>query len=138
MKVKLIQDSIVFISGLTRTQLEEANKFVPASTTLMVRDKDTKKATPICMVAYAPEGSVCANGIVFDSTTDDGFMCKTLIANQGHDEHLDAEAKVKAVSETFAGLILKMNDLEDQVKAALEDNAAKIATACDSVEVVEL
>ena len=49
-----------------------------------------------------------------------------------------AEEKVKAVSETFAGLILKMNDLEDQVKAALEDNAAKIATACDSIEVVEL
>lgn len=138
MKVKLIQDSIVFVSGLTKAQLEEANKFVPSATTLMVKDEETKKASPICMVAYAEDGSVCDNGIVFDSTTEDGFMCKTLVATQGNDAPMSSEEKVKAVSETFAGLILKMNDLEEQVINALEDNAAKIAAAKQSIETIAL
>jgi hypothetical protein len=138
MKIKLVQDSIIFISGLTKTELDEATRFCPASLTLKVRDEATKKETPICAVCYAEEGSVSNNGVVFDSTTEDGFMCKTLIASQGNDEHISAEEKVKAITEEFASLILKMNDLEMQIKAALEDNAAKITAARDSVEVVSL
>lgn len=138
MKIKLVQDSIIFISGLKKTELDEATRFCPASLTLKVKDEATKKETPICAVCYADEGSVSQNGIVFDSTTEEGYMCKTLVAAQGYDEHISAEDKVKAVSEEFATLILKMNDLEAQIKSALEDNAAKIAAACDSVEVVTL
>jgi hypothetical protein len=138
MKIKLVQDSIVFISAIKLEELMEAKRFVPEACTLTVRDEESKKAKPVCAIAYADEGSVCDNGIVFDSTTDDGFMCKTLLASQGTDEHLTAEERVKLVSENFAGLILKMNELEEQIKAAIEDNAAKIAAAKQSVEVVNI
>ena len=138
MKIKLVQDSIIFISGLTKEQFEEAIRFCPEALTLKVKDEASKKETPVCAVAYAGEGSVSQNGVVFDSTTEEGYMCKTLIASQGYDEHVSAEDKIGAVTEEFASLILKMNDLEAQVLAALEDNAAKIAAARGSVEVVAL
>lgn len=138
MKIKLVQDSIVFISGLTKEELVEAKKFVPEACVLSVRDKETKKTKPICAIAYAEEGSVCDNGIVYDSTTDDGFMCKTLLASQGMDEHIPAEERVKIVSENFASLILKMNELEEKIKIALADNAARIDAAKTSIEVVAL
>lgn len=138
MLVKLIQDSVIFVSGLTKEELAEANKFCPGATTLSVKDEDTKKVRPICMVAFAAEGSVSDNGIVFDSTTEDGKMCKTIVISQGLDEHVSAEAKEKAVAESFASLILNMNDLEAQVKAALSDNADKIDTAKNSIETINL
>ena len=138
MKIKLVQDSIIFISGLKKSELDEATRFCPASLTLKVKDEATKKETPICAVCYADEGSVSNNGIVFDSTTEEGYMCKTLVAAQGYDEHVSSEEKIKAVSEEFASLILKMNDLEAQILGALADNAAKITAARDSVEVVAL
>lgn len=138
MKIKLVQDSIIFISGLKKEELEEANRFCAGACTLYSQDAESKKKTPVCAVAYAEEGSVSDNGIVYDSTTEDGFMCKTLIAIQGNDESLSAEEKIKAVSETFAGLILNMNELEDQIKVALDNNAAKINAAKNSIETVTL
>jgi len=138
MKIKLVQDSIIFISNLTQQEFAEATRFCPEALTLVAKDEATKKTTPICAIAYASEGSVSQNGVVFDSTTEDGYMCKTLVATQGYDAHVSAEDKVKAVSEEFASLILKMNTLEEQIKDALEDNAAKITAARDSVEIVSL
>lgn len=138
MKIKLVQDSIIFISELKKTEFDEASRFCPESLTLTVKDEATKKVTPVCAVCYTDEGSVSQNGIVFDSTTEEGYMCKTLVATQGYDEHVSSENKIKAVSEEFASLILRMNDLEAQIKSALNDNAAKIAAARDSIKVVEL
>jgi hypothetical protein len=138
MKIKLVQDSIIFISGLTREEFFEAQRFCNEACVLKVKDVETKKETPVCVVAYADEGSVSQNGIVFDSTTEEGFMCKTLIASQGNDEHVPAAEKVQAISREFAGLVLNMNALEEQIKAALSDNAAKIDAAKNSIEVVEL
>lgn len=138
MKVKLVQDSIIFISGLKKTEYEEAMKFVPSACTLTVKNEETKKATPVCALAYATEGSVSENGIVFDSVTDDGYMCKTLVATAGFDTALSAEDKEKAVAESFAGVILKMNDLEAQVKNALAENANKIAAAKSAIKTVNI
>ena len=138
MKIKLVQDSIVFISGLTQKELDEANRFCPGATTLIHKDEDTKKAEPVCMIAYAGEGSISDNGIVFDSTTENGYMCKTLVAAQGFDEPLSVEEKVKALSEEFASLILNMNELENQIKESLKANAEKINAALNSIEAVEL
>lgn len=138
MKIKLVQDSIIFISGLKKSQYDEAQRFCPKACTLTLRDEATKKETPVCGIAYADEGSVSGNGVVFDSTTEDGFMCKTLVAAQGYDEHISNEEKIKAISEEFASLILNMNELEAQIIVALSDNASKIATAKDSVEVVNI
>jgi hypothetical protein len=138
MKIKLVQDSIIFISGLKKEELLEAIRFCPEACTLTVRDEETKKAVPVCAIAYAEEGSVSQNGVVFDSTTEKGYMCKTLIASQGYDEHVSDKDKVKAVSEEFASLILKMNDLEAQISTALANNAAKITAALDSIEAVNI
>ena len=138
MKIKLVQDSIIFISGLKKSEFDEANRFCPEALTLKVKDEQTKKETPVCGIAYANEGSVSNNGIVFDSTTEEGFMCKTLIAAQGYDKHVSAEDKVECVSEEFASLIVKMNELETQVASALTTNAEKIANARQSVEVIGL
>lgn len=138
MKIKLVQDSIIFVSALTRAELKEAERFCPNSTTLYVKDAKTKQTTPVCAVAYAAEGSISDNGIVYDSVTDEGLMCKTLIAAEGYDEHLTVEDKIKSISETFAGLILKMNTLEGQIKKDLEANAEKITAAKNSIEVVKL
>jgi hypothetical protein len=138
MKIKLVQDSIIFISGLTKTNLDKAIRFCPEACTLFTQDEATKKRIPVCAIAYATEGSVSQNGLVFDSTTEDGYMCKTLIASQGNDEHVSAEDKVKCISEEFAGLILKMNELEANITSALNDNEAKITAAMGNVEVVTL
>ena len=138
MKIKLVQDSIIFISGLKKAEYEEAMRFCPKACTLLARDEVSKKETPIGGIAYAAEGSVSQNGVVFDSTTEDGYMCKTLIATQGNDNHVAIEDKVQAVSEEFASLILKMNELEAQIKEALSVNAEKIASARESIEAVEL
>lgn len=138
MKIKLVQDSIIFISGLKKSEFDEATRFCSDALTLKVKDEETKKVRPICGICYADEGSISQNGIVFDSTTEEGYMCKTLVAAQGYDEHVSSEDKIKAITEEFAGLILKMNDLETQVKRELNDNAAKIDAARNSVEVVTL
>lgn len=138
MKVKLVQDSIIFVSSLKKEALLEAQRFVPQACTLLAKDEETKKTTPICSIAYMTNGGISDNGVVFDSVTEDGYMCKTLVATAGEDPALSTEEKVKLVSERYAGLILKMNDLEAQIKEALNDNAAKIATARESIEAVNI
>lgn len=138
MKLKVIQDSIIFISDVTFDQFKEAKRFCSDSLTLKVKEEGSKEAVPVCTMAYADEGSVSQNGIVFDSTTEAGNLCKTLIATEGNCIHLKNDEKVKILSEEFAGLILKMNDLEVQVLAALKDNAAKIKLATESIEAIEL
>lgn len=138
MKVKLVQDSIIFISDLTQEQLAEANKFIPGSTTLVLKDEETKKVRPICMIAYAEEGSVSRTGIVFDSTTEDGKMCKTLVGTQGYDPHFTAEEKQRLIAEEYAGLILNINELEEQIVTALRDNNDKIEAAKRSISTVSI
>lgn len=138
MKIKLVQDSIIFISALKKEELEKAKRFCPAACTLNVKNEETKKITPVCGISYADEGSVSKNGIVFDSTTEAGYVCHTLVAGQGYDEHISMDKKAKLISEEFAELILNMNKLEEQISTALADNDAKIEEALNSVEAVEL
>lgn len=138
MKVKIIQDSIVFISGLTKEELMKASRFTPEALTLYESAEDGKKKTPTCMVGYSNDGGISANGVIYDSTTDDGFMCHTIVAAQGEDPHCTAEEKVKCISESYSGLILKMNTLEAQIKAALSEKETEIALAEESVEVINL
>ena len=138
MKIKIIQDSIVFISGLTKAELMRASKFTPEALTLYDNAEDGKKKTPICMIGYGHDGGVSANGIIFDSTTDEGYMCHTVVAAQGEDPHCTAAEKIKCISESHSGLILKMNALEAQIQAALSEKETEIALAEASVEVINL
>ena len=137
MKIKVIQDSIVFISALTVEEFMKAKKFVPESLTLNRVDEDRKKK-PVCMIGYAERGGVNNNGIVFDSTTDNGYLCVTSVGAEGFDTHIPAEDKARCVSEHYSSLILKMNELETQVKAELSAKESEIAIAQESVETVAI
>lgn len=138
MKIKVVQDSIIFISALTMEQFQEATRFCPSSLVLNKVNEESKKAEPVCMIAYNEGGSVSGNGIVFDSTTDEGYLCKTLVAIEGNDPHVSAEDKVTTVSQQYAGLILKVNALEGQIVTALADNSERIESAKASIEVVRI
>jgi hypothetical protein len=136
MKIKVVQDSVIFISGLTIEELEDAKRFAPESLTLYKKEDDSEKKAPVCGIAYADAGSVTEHGVVYDSTTDDGFLCKTILCIEGNHPHCTSADKKKCVSEQYASLVLNMNDLEKQIKAALKSKAEDIAIASKSVEVV--
>jgi len=136
MKIKLIQDSAIFISALTAEQFKKVKKFIPEALTLN-RVEDNKKI-PVCMISYADCGGVNDNGIVFDSTTDSGNLCVTLQGCEGLDNHISTEEKAKLVSERYSGLILKVNELEAQIVESLAVKEAEINAAQSSIETVAL
>ena len=138
MKIKVVQDSVIFISGLTTEELDKAMKFASESLTLYKKEEDGKKKVPVCGIAYADMGSVTERGIVYDSTTDDGFLCTTILCGEGNHPHCTSADKKKCITEQYASLVLNMNDLEKQVKAALKAKAEDITIASKSVEVVSL
>ena len=137
MTIKVVQDSIIFIAGLTMEELNKAMKFAPESTMLYAKDENGKKE-PVCGIAYADEGSVSERGVVFDSTTDDGKLCTTIVYNEGNTPHCKTEAKKACITEKFSALILNMNKLEEQIKAALDVKKEEIEKASTSVEVISL
>jgi hypothetical protein len=138
MKIKVVQDSVIFISELTMEELEKATRFASESLTLYKKEDDSKKKTPVCGVAYADVGSVTERGIVYDSTTDDGFLCTTILCSEGNRPHCTIADKKNCISEQYASLVLNMNDLEKQVKAALKSKAEDITIASKSVEVMSI
>ena len=137
MTIKVVQDSIIFIAGLTMEELNKAMKFAPESTMLYAKNEDGKKE-PVCGIAYADEGSVSERGVVFDSTTDDGKLCLTILCGEGNLPHCKIEDKKACITEKFSALILNMNKLEDQIKKALEAKKEEIEKASASVEVISL
>ena len=137
MKVKVVQDSVIFISGLTMEELDKAERFAHESTMLYAKNEDGKKE-PVCGIAYANEGSVTERGVVFDSTTDEGYLCTTILCGEGNAPHCKTEDKKACITEKFAGLILNMNALEEQIKGALEAKAEEIEKASTAVEVISL
>lgn len=138
MKVKVVQDSVIFISELTMLELEKAMKFASESTMLYKKSEDGKKKEPVCAIAYADEGSVTEHGIVFDSTTDEGKLCTTILCGEGTAPHCKSVDKKACISEQFSGLILNMNALEKQIKDALEAKKEEIKKASEAVEVVNI
>ena len=137
MTIKVVQDSIIFIADLTMEELDKAMKFAPESTMLYAKGENDKKA-PVCGIAYADEGSVTERGVVFDSTTDDGKLCTTILCGEGNHPHCKAEDKKACITEKFSALILNMNKLEEQIKNALEAKKEEIEKASASVEVISL
>jgi hypothetical protein len=138
MKVSIVQDAIIFVSSLTKEEFEKASRFCPESLTLMKQVGDDKKKEPICAIAYAGNGDVSNNGIIFDSVTEEGKICLTLAASTGHNVALTAEEKKQVITEQYASLILNVNELEAQIKAALAAKDEQINTALESVETVSL
>ena len=138
MKVSIVQDAIIFVSSLTKEEFEKASRFCPESLTLMKQVGDNKKKEPICAIAYANTGDVSSNGIIFDSVTEEGKICLTIAGSTGCHTEITAEDKKQAITERYASLILNVNELEAQVKAALEAKDEQIRTALESVETVSL
>lgn len=138
MKIKVVQDSVIFISELTLVELEKAMKFASDSTMLYKKSEDGKKKEPVCAIAYADEGSVTEHGIVFDSTTDEGNLCTTILCGEGTAPHCESADKKACISEKFSGLILNMNALEKQIKDALKEKKEEIKKASEAVEVINI
>lgn len=136
MKVKIIQDAVIFITDITAEQFGKAKKFIPKALTLT--EKVDGKDVPVCGMGYANEGSVNNNGIIFDSTTDSGKLCITLVGTEGCDPHLTAAEKQRAVAERHSALILKMNVLEAQIISMLAEKEAEIETATTAVTAISL
>lgn len=133
MKIVIVQDSILFVSGLKKSEFEEAKRFVPEACNLVIKDPETKEVLDTCAIAFTKgEGGVSNSGVVFDSVTDEGYMCKTLVATQSKPDLSNAD-KVDVVAKQWANLVLKMNSLETQISSALSANETKIATAKDSI-----
>lgn len=137
MKIKIVQDAVIFISALTVEQFEKAKRFTPEALTLC-HIGDDKKKTPVCSIDYRKLGGVNENGIIFDSTTDNGNLCFTGLKVEGDDPHISTEEKIKCISETFSSLILKVNELEEQVLSSLNAKEAEIETAMNSISAVTL
>ena len=137
MKIKIVQDAVIFISALTVEQFEKAKRFTPEALTLY-HTGDDKKKTPVCSIDYRNAGGVNENGIIFDSTTDNGNLCFTGLKAEGVDPHITTEEKIKCISETFSSLILKVNELEEQVLSSLTAKETEIETAMNSISAVTL
>lgn len=136
MKVKIIQDAVIFITDITVEQFGKAKHFIPKALTLV--EKVDGKDVPVCGMDYAHEGSVNNNGIIFDSSTDSGKLCITLVGTEGCDPHLTAAEKQRAVAERHSGLILKMNALEAQIISMLAEKEAEIEAATTAVTAILL
>lgn len=136
MKVKIIQDAVIFISDITAEQFGKAKRFIPGCLTLT--KKVNEKNVPICAMDYADEGSVNNNGIIYDSTTDSGKLCITLVGTEGFDPHLSAAEKQRVVAERHSGLIIKMNALEAQIVEALAEKESEIVAATEAITTVAL
>lgn len=137
MQIKLVQDSIIFISSLNVETFAKVDKFIPEALTLYHED-DTKKKTPVCTLGYAECGGVNKNGIIFDATTDSGKLCHTIVNMQGFDPHLSTSEKLRVVSEKYSSLILNMNELEAQIESKLADKETEITTARQAISAVSI
>lgn len=138
MNVKVVQDSVIFISELTMEEFQKAMKFTPDATILYAKDEDNKTKAPVCAIGYADQGSVTSAGVVFDSTTDEGRLCTTILCVEGVSEHCTTETKKNCVSEKYASLILNVNALEAQIKKALAAKEKEIKKASDAVSVISI
>ena len=137
MQIKLVQDSIIFVSALHVETFAKAEKFIPEALTLYSED-DSKKKTPVCTIGYAECGGVNKNGIIFDATTDSGKLCHTIVNMQGFDPHLSTVEKLRVVSEKYSSLILNMNKLEEQIASKLADKETEITIASRAITAIAI
>lgn len=137
MQIKLVQDSIIFISGIDADTFAKVNKFVPEALTLY-HEGENKKQTPVCSLGYANCGGVNKNGIIFDATTDSGKLCLTIVNAEGFDPHLTTVEKLRQISEKYSSLILNMNELEAQIISCLEAKEDEITMASASISAITI
>lgn len=138
MKITLVQDAIIVVSDLTKEQFCKAKKFCPDALTLYKKDEDSKSKEPVCSIMVGEDGSMNANGIIFDSVTDEGKLCLTLAGATGMCSGITAAEKKNIIVEEYSSLILNVNELEAQVLSVLEAKANEIETALNSVETVSI
>lgn len=138
MKITLVQDAIIVVSDLTKEQFCKAKKFCPEALTLYKKNEDTKTKEPVCAIMVGEDGSMNANGVIFDSVTDEGKLCLTLAGATGMCADITAAEKQKIVAEEYSSLILNVNELEAQVLSTLTAKANEIETALNSVETVSI
>jgi hypothetical protein len=120
-------NACVVTSALTLENLQKLKKYAPQSLAL----KDEKEK-PIFLVDVGPNGSVSANGIVFNAASHDGSKLATLTM-----EIPSTVTDVKAwVMETIGTSINKLNALEEKLGAALSAVEADEAKVLESIKVL--
>ena len=129
-KIIIAGSAAVVTSAFKKADLEKLKKYAPDS--LVLKDE---KENPVFMVSVGSNGSMNAHGIVFDGVAPDGSGLATmtqLIPNTV----AGAEAINKWVMDTFGTSLLKLNELEGTLQAALDKVAADEAAVIASVEVL--
>lgn len=133
----LVQDSIIFRSAITYDELLKIKRFVPEALTLH-RDENGKKGAAIFAFGYGDVGSVSENGVIFNSTTDDGNLVVTVNKIEGTDEHMSSDDKYKAVAEQYANVILRAQALEEQIKGNLAAWDERITIAQEAISEIRI
>lgn len=133
----LVQDSIIFRSAITYDELLKIKRFIPEALTLH-KDENGKKGAAIFAFGYGDVGSVTENGIIFNSTTDDGNLVVTVNKIEGTDEHMSSDDKYKVIAEQYANVILRAQALEEQIKGNLAAWNERITAAQESISEIRI
>lgn len=126
-KIKTLGNAFTIISGIKMAALKNLAKFHPA--TLQKKDKDGKNVVFAIGVADAGKGSVTDFGVSFDSENADGFAQVTKLFPVG----TKAEDREKYIVDNVGGVLLALNDFEDDVNDASTGLDAEIAAVKASI-----
>ena len=120
MKVTIMGKAAVFTSDIKLEDLERISKYRPDALKLKEADQ------VIFTVAVKEKGVVSRSGIFFDGADNAGYACATLVFDETPDE--------KKIVDTYGTGIFRMNQLEAQLPAVIQDLAAQDAAvkACIS------
>lgn len=113
MKVTIAGKAVVFTSGIKAEDLEKVAKYRPEA--LQLKDEDRT----IFTAAVKNKGVVSNAGIFFDGTDEAGYACATLVA--------DEVPTKEFVVDTFGTAIARMNQLEAELPAVIDEIAAQDA-----------
>lgn len=116
MKVTIAGKAMVFTSGIKLEDLQKIAKYKPEALSMALNEEKTK----FFSAAVKKTGVVSNAGIFFDSADADGYACATLVAE------CDPPTK-EFVNENFGTAIFRMNQLEAQLPAVIEEIAAQDA-----------
>jgi len=140
MNVKLVLEDLVFISSINATDFAKAKKFCPEVLKLKHRDVESGKSNEVFMFDTTKDGSGSVEpfGIVFDTTTEDGYLAITLIGRGGIPNNTTQADKLKAAIEQFAKPVMLAGELEKQIAEALAAHNEMIDTATSAFATVNI
>lgn len=134
-KVKMLGDAIVVVSTLKTEEIKMILKHDRDALCLRRNDGEGSKGTPVFGIdlARSGDGGISNNGIIFNSTDEEGFASLTFIDAAGKTR----AAKLANVKENYATAIIRLNTLEQYVAHVVEAMNTNFDRAMDAVEFVD-